>query len=137
MTDNEMGAAANGTARHGHPVVTALLVVAVGVIFLCGNLGLRIPFFDWANGWAWFILLGAAWPLSEAWERYRAVGTLDGVVAQSLLSALAIAIVAMIFILDLAWGTWWPLFVIYGGLCMLVRGPRRRRGEQPKGWIGG
>ncbi|MEW9623749.1 LiaF transmembrane domain-containing protein [Rhodanobacter geophilus] len=127
MTDNESGNGTNTAAWRSHRIIPALLVVAVGLIFLCGNLGVQLPFLDWANWWAWFILLGAAWPLSEAWERYRAVGTVDGAVAQSLLSALAVAMVAMIFILDLSWAKWWPLFVIYGGLCMLVHGPRRRR----------
>jgi len=130
MTDDKTGNDTNGMARHGHRVIPALLVVAVGLVFLCGNLGVRIPFLDWANWWAWFILLGAAWPLSEAWARYRSVGTVDGAVAQSLLSALAIVIVAVIFILGLSWGKWWPLFVIYGGLCMLVRDPRRRRRDR-------
>lgn len=130
MADNETGAGANGKARHDHRVIPALLVVAVGLIFLCGNLGVRIPFFDWANWWAWFILLGAAWPLSEARARYRAVGKLDGTVAQPLLGALAVAIVAMIFILGLSWATWWPLFVIYGGLCMLVHGQQHRRRDR-------
>jgi hypothetical protein len=127
MTDNETGSGASAAVRPGHRIVPALLVVGVGVIFLCGNLGVQLPFFDWANWWAWFILAGAAWPLSEAWARYRAVGAVDGAVAQSLLGALAIVIVAMIFILGLSWAKWWPLFVIYGGLCMLVREPRRRR----------
>jgi hypothetical protein len=126
MTDNET----NTVARRAHRIIPALLVVGVGVIFLCGNLGVQLPFLDWANWWAWFILIGAAWPLSEAWERYRAVGAVDGVVAQSLLNALVIAMVATIFILDLSWAKWWPLFVIYGGLCMLVHGPRRRRRDE-------
>ncbi|GAB3792318.1 hypothetical protein GCM10028797_32390 [Dyella agri] len=112
--------------RRGHRIIPALLVVGVGLIFLCGNLGVQLRFLNWANWWAWFMLIGAAWPISEAWDRYRAVGTVDGLVAQSLLNALGIVMVATIFILDLSWGTWWPLFVIYGGLCMLVHGPRRR-----------
>lgn len=126
MADNEKGIA----GRHGNRIIPALLVVAVGVIFLCANLGVQIPFLDWANWWAWFILIGAAWPLSEAWGRYRTTGTLDGAVWHSLLSALAIVIVAMVFILGLSWAKWWPLFVIYGGLCMLVREPRRRRRDE-------
>ncbi|MEW9570837.1 hypothetical protein ABQJ54_03675 [Rhodanobacter sp. Si-c] len=126
MTDNETNTGTNTVARHSHRIIPALLVVGVGVIFLCGNLGVQFPFLNWANWWAWFILLGAVWPLSEAWERYRTVGTVDGAVAHSLLNALAIVMVAVIFILDLSWGTWWPLFVIYGGVCMLVREPRRR-----------
>ena len=33
--------------------------------------------------------------------------------------------VALFFLLDLSWELWWPLFVIYGGLWMLVKGGRR------------
>lgn len=130
MTDNERGTGTNTLARRGHRIIPALLVVGVGVIFLCGNLGVQLPFLNWANWWAWFILAGAAWPLSEAWDRYRTTGAVDGAVAHSLLNALAIVMVAMIFILDLSWATWWPLFVIYGGVCMLVREPRRRGGDE-------
>ena len=127
MTDNEMDAATGNATGYGQRILPALLVVAMGLVFLGANLGVRIPFLDWANWWAWFILAGAAWPLSEAWARYRAVGRLDVAVAHSLFNALGIVIVAGIFILDLSWATWWPVFVIYGGLCMLVRDPRRRR----------
>lgn len=130
MAENETGTGMQAAAGHGHRIIPALLVVGVGLIFLCANLGVQFPFLNWANWWAWFILAGAAWPLSEAWGRYRATGALDGAVAQSLLSALAIVIVAAIFILGLPWAKWWPLFVIYGGLCMLVRDPQRRRGAR-------
>ncbi|BFI96559.1 MAG: hypothetical protein RSP_20690 [Rhodanobacter sp.] len=127
MTDNEMDAGTDSRAGYGHHILPALLVVAMGLIFLVLNLGVRIPFLDSANWWAWFILAGAVWPLSEAWTRYRAVGRLDAALAHSLLNALGIVIVAGIFILGLSWATWWPVFVIYGGLCMLVRDPQRER----------
>ncbi|WP_404616194.1 LiaF transmembrane domain-containing protein [Rhodanobacter hydrolyticus] len=130
MTDNEANTGTNPVAWHSGRIIPALMVVGVGLIFLGANLGVQIPFLNWANWWAWFILLGAAWPLSEAWQRYRTTGTFDGTVAHSLLSALSIGMVATIFILDLSWGKWWPLFVIYGGLCMLVREPRRRRRDE-------
>jgi len=132
MADDETNTGMQVAKGHGHRIIPALLVVALGLIFLCGNLGVQLPFLNWTNWWAWFILAGAAWPLSEAWGRYRATGTLDGAVAQPLLSALAIVIVAAIFILGLSWGTWWPLFVIYGGLCMLVRDPQHRRRDRAR-----
>lgn len=118
------------SGRRGGRIIPAVLVIAVGVLFLCVTLGVKFPFLNWANWWAWFILIGAAWPLSEAWERYRATGTLDDAVWHSLLHALAVVMVAGIFILGLSWAIWWPLFVIYGGLHMLVRDPRRRRGQE-------
>ena len=112
--------------RSRRHVVPALMVIAFGVFFLLGNLGIDIPLFRTANWWAWFILIGAAWPLFDASERYRSVGTMDGEVLHSLLTAAAIVMVALMFLLALSWHQWWPVFVIYGGLCMLVRGPRRR-----------
>ena len=113
--------------RRRYHLMPALLVIALGVFFLLGNVGLDVPFFNNPNWWAWFILVGAAWPLFEAVERYRETGSIDGEVLHSLLTAAAIAMVALMFLLQLSWGQWWPVFVIYGGLCMLVRGPRRRR----------
>ena len=108
-------------------IVPALVVIAIGVFFLLGNFGFDVPFFDGANWWAWFILIGAVGPLLYAMERYRNTGTADAEVLHSLLTAAAIVMVALMFILQLSWAQWWPLFMIYGGLCMLVRGPRRRR----------
>jgi drug/metabolite transporter (DMT)-like permease len=111
--------------RYRHRIIPALLVIAIGTFFLLGNLGIDFPLFDYANWWAWFILIGAAWPLFDAVDRYRSTGTVDGEVLRSLLTAAVIVMVALMFILELSWQRWWPVFIIYGGLCMLVRDPRR------------
>jgi hypothetical protein len=111
--------------RYRHRIIPALLVIAIGTFFLLGNLGIDFPLFDYANWWAWFILIGAAWPLFDAVDRYRGTGTVDGEVLRSLLTAAVIVMVALMFILELSWQRWWPVFIIYGGLCMLVRDPRR------------
>lgn len=108
-------------------IVPALVVIAIGVFFLLGNLDIDIPFLRHANWWAWFILLGALGPLWHAMEHYRRVGSIDGEILHSLLTAAVIVWVAVIFIAQLSWSRWWPVFVIYGGLVMLVRSPRRRR----------
>ena len=112
-----------GGYRNG--VIPALLVIAFGVFFLLGNLGIHLAFFDRQDWWAWLILLAALGPLSGAVERYRVVGAIDGVVMHALLTAAAIVMVAVMFILQLSWQQWWPVFVIYGGLCMLTRSWRR------------
>lgn len=113
-------------------VIPALLVIAIGVFFLLDNLAINLPFFDIENWWAWIILFAAALPLTDAVSRYRSVGTFDREVAHSLLSATAIVMVALMFILELSWHQWWPVFVIYGGLCMLIRGPRNRTDRDAK-----
>lgn len=100
----------------------ALFVIALGVLFLLRNLGYGFDFFEFHNWWAWLILVAAVAPLTRAIEVYRANGKLDRAVAHHLLVAGAVAVVATLFLLDLDWGRWWPLFVILGGLSMLARG---------------
>lgn len=104
----------------------ALFVIALGVLFLLRNLGYAFDFFEFHNWWAWLILIASVAPLTRAYESYRATGKLDGVVVHHLFVAGAIIVVAVLFLLDLDWGRWWPLFVILGGLSMLARGDRPR-----------
>jgi len=105
-------------------VVAGLVVIGIGLIFLADNFGVDFPFFGWHNWWALFILIGAAAPASRAIDRYRSVGTIDAQVAHSMISALAVVAVALIFLLDASFGKWWPIFLVIGGLSMLVSGGR-------------
>ncbi len=117
--------------KNGHMywsrAATGLVVVLVGVLFLLRNLGVALPFLQLHNWWALFILLGAVPSLAYAAQRYGSSGRVDQGVLHALLTAAAVAMVAVLFLLDLEWERWWPLFVIYGGLWMLVRGGRRDR----------
>jgi len=105
-------------------VVAGLVVIGIGLVFLADNFGVDFPFFGWHNWWAMFILIGAAAPASRAIDRYRSVGTIDAQVAHSMISALAVVAVALIFLLDASFGKWWPIFLVIGGLSMLVSGGR-------------
>lgn len=107
----------------------ALAVIAIGVLFLLGNLGYRLDFLYHGNWWAWFVLLAALAPLSRAYELIRANGRLDAEAARSLVSAAFIVLIAALFLLDLDWGVWWPLFVIVAGCGMLVRRAYPRCGD--------
>ncbi|MGN6314144.1 MAG: LiaF transmembrane domain-containing protein [Rhodanobacteraceae bacterium] len=104
----------------------ALFVIALGVLFLLRNLDIGFDFFEFHNWWAWLILAAAIAPLTRAVELYRTGGKLDGAVIHYLFVAGAVIIMAVLFLLDLDWGRWWPLFVIMGGLSMLARGDRPR-----------
>src|SRR5688500_11216485 len=52
-------------------VVPALVLVALGGIFLLRNLG-ALP--AWGHWWALFILIPAAGAAGTAWSRYRSAG---------------------------------------------------------------
>ena len=106
-------------------VGSGLVVVLVGVLFLLRNFGVRLPFMALHNWWALFILLGAVPSLAMAFQRFHRTGHVDRLVLHSLLSAAAVIMVAVFFLLDLDWSLWWPLFVIYGGLWVLLGGKRR------------
>lgn len=105
-----------------------LVVMVVGLVFLLRNLGVPLPFMALHNWWALFILIGAVPSLGYALQRYKSVGRVDALVVHSLLAAGMVILVALFFLLELSWVTWWPLFVIAGGMWMLVKGGVRRDG---------
>ncbi len=117
MTDDDKGNSRRGW-RSG--MATGLVVVVVGILFLLDNLGVRLPFRGLHNWWALFILIPVVALLTEAGVRYRRVSRIDRAVLHLLLSAVAPMLVASFFLLDLDWATWWPLFVIYGGLWAML-----------------
>ena len=104
-----------------------LVVIALGVLFLLRNYGVDLPLMGLHNWWAVFIYLGALPSLGYAAQRYRRVGRVDAGVVHSLLSAAVVIIVSTILLLDLSWEKLWPLFVITGGLWLVVGGGYRRR----------
>ena len=106
-------------------IFPAVAIIAIGVLFLANNLGYNLAFLDHGNWWAVIILLAAFAPLTRAYEVYRARGRVDAEVMYSLLSATGVVLVGVLFLFDLDWSTWWPLFVILGGLFTLV--PHRHR----------
>ncbi len=108
-------------------IVSGLILILIGLVFLADNLHVDLPLFGWHNWWALFILIGAASPAGRAIDRYRSVGAIDAQVVHSMLSALAVVTVALIFLLDASFALWWPVFLVLGGLSMLVAGGKRRK----------
>ncbi|HET7610159.1 MAG TPA: hypothetical protein VFK29_00085 [Rhodanobacteraceae bacterium] len=109
-------------------IFPAVAIIAIGVLFLLNNLGYNLAFLDRGNWWAVIILLAAFAPLTRAWEIHRERGRADAEVVHSVLCGIAVALVGVMFLLELDWGTWWPLFVILGGLFALA--PHRSRGHR-------
>jgi len=96
-----------------------LAIVVIGGLLLARNLGFELFFLNFHNWWAFFILLAAIGPLQQAFSFYRKEG-MGAAVANSLVSAGAIVFIALMFLLDMSFGTWWPIFVIIGGLYMMT-----------------
>lgn len=96
-----------------------LAIILIGVVLLARNLGVDFFFLHLHNWWALFILVASVGPLQQAFVAYRREG-LGAAVANSLVSAAFIIFIALIFLVDLSFFTWWPVFVILGGLSMMT-----------------
>lgn len=101
----------------------AVAIIAIGVLFLANNLGYPLSFLTHGNWWALFILVAALAPATRAFELYRSHGRVDGAVTYYLVCTAAVVLVSVMFLANLDWGVWWPLFLILAGVCTLVRRP--------------
>lgn len=108
----------------GGPVfpLIGIVVVLVGLVFLAGNFGFRLPLPD--RWWAFFILIPAAASLVAAARFYRVDGRISHRVAGSATGGSLMLATALILFLDLDWGKFWPVMVIIVGLGLVVRGSR-------------
>lgn len=99
--------------------LVGIFVIVIGVVFLLKAHGYHdwLPFRD--NWWALFILIPAVMMYLSVYERYKRLGRFDAEAGGRLTGALAITVVAVIFLAGLSWHKWWPLFIIVGGLSII------------------
>lgn len=98
-----------------------IVLILIGIFFLLGNYGLVAwQLFD--NWWALFILIPALGALGNAWRTYQMQGRFTDEVFGSLLGSLLLLCISLVFLLNLEWGRIWPIFLILGGLGILLRG---------------
>ena len=94
------------------------ILILIGALYLVRNLtGFDLG--DW-NWWALFILIPAFAFLTRAWRTYQAEGRLTGATRSPLVTGLVLLLITAIFLLDLSWGTMWPLFLIIAGVGALL-----------------
>jgi hypothetical protein len=98
--------------------VAGLIIIGVGLVFLVSNL----TGFVLNNWWALFILIPGIVSFVNAWNSYREDGRWSKRARGGLIGGLIITLVAVIFLFNLDWGRVWPLFLILGGLAVLLGG---------------
>ncbi len=104
------------------------VLILLGGLFLLHNAGIIAPLGHW---WALFLLIPVAVTAGTAWTQYQAGGQrLTSAVSGSLVASLALTTVAAIFLLDLRWGTVWPVFLIIAGVATLLHWAGRRDGDR-------
>jgi uncharacterized membrane protein YhaH (DUF805 family) len=103
-----------------------VVVIAIGVLLLAYNLGYHRWLDFLQNWWALLLLIPAAGKFHQAWNCLRAgFGLRHSAVREPLFTGLAFTLVAAMFLLGLDWLTWWPLFVILGGLSLMTSDRQR------------
>lgn len=92
------------------------VLIVIGAVFLLQNVsGFRLN-----NWWALFILLPAFGSFAMVWRIYQSDGRLTAAARGPLIGGLTMVTIALIFLLDLDWGTIWPVFLIIGGVGALL-----------------
>jgi cation transport ATPase len=99
-------------ARRDDKMITGIILVAVGLIFLLTNLiGFRLH-----NWWALFILIPFVAAVGGALHAWRNTGRLTAEARHGLLASLFPLFVALIFLFGWNWGQVWPGFLILAGV---------------------
>ena len=99
------------------------VLILLGGLFLLQNTGLIQRFDNW---WALFILIPALGAFATAWRLYQQSGNQwTSPATGSLLSGLILTGLVVMFLFGFNIGMWWPLFLIAGGIAVLL-GARQR-----------
>ncbi len=105
-----------------------VILILLGFIFLAQQFG----DFTLHNWWALFILIPVFSAFGSAYGIWRKAGRFNFAVWSTFYGGLFPLAVALIFLFDLDWGEYWPVFIILGGFGMLVSGLPFRRAEDDK-----
>jgi hypothetical protein len=104
---------ARHSSRYGS-WIPGLALIGLGIVFLIQNyLGQEIH-----NGWALFLLIPVVFTLERGYTSLQAVRSAEAI--GQLLGGLVLVALILIFILELPVGQLWPIFLIIGGLSLLV-----------------
>jgi hypothetical protein len=91
-------------------------LILLGIIFMAQNLGA----FYLRNWWALFILIPAVASFAAAWNSYQANGRLTPAGRGSLVGGGILVLIAAAFLFSLDFGLLWPVFLIVGGIVVLL-----------------
>lgn len=109
--------------------LSGAVLILLGGLFLLHNAGVIATMGHW---WALFLLVPVVITAGTAWTQYRSGGRrLTPAVSGSLITSLVLTAVAIIFLLDLSWGTVWPVFLIIAGVATLLQWAGWRGGDRP------
>ena len=97
--------------------VGGAILILIGLIFLFQNFG-ALQFINW---WSLFILIPAIGAFANAWNEYqKSGGRLTAAARGSLIGGFVLVLITLAFLFSVDIGIYWPIFLILGGLALLV-----------------
>jgi hypothetical protein len=101
--------------------ITGLVLILIGLIFLLQNFSmLRLN-----NWWALFLLIPAIGSFVSAYENYRSNQRITAAGRGPLIGGTILLFLVVVFLFGLDLGTLWPVFLVIGGLVLLLGGLMR------------
>jgi len=114
--------------RDGSPGWLGFILIILGFIFLAQQFGN----FSFDNWWALFILIPALSAFGSGFSMWQRDGKFHYGVFSTFYGGMFPLLVALMFMFNLDWGDYWPLFVILGGFGTMLSGLSFARPEEVK-----
>jgi drug/metabolite transporter (DMT)-like permease len=114
-----------GPRRADGAWVGAIVLIAIGAVFLARNLGVEMP----DHWWALFILIPAVASFASATRSWQAAGRLTGPAIASIVVGIGLLALTAILLFgyNINWNYVWPVVLIGVGVSLLIRHNISRR----------
>jgi hypothetical protein len=104
--------------RQDYSIITGIVLITIGVIFLLGNCNVIEIGERW---WSLFFLIPISFMVSDIWRRRQNnQGKIPAAARGSFIGLIVLSVVMFAFLLELDWGVIWPVFIIIGGLSLIM-----------------
>ena len=104
------------SSRRGSPWIGGAVLIVLGLVFLLQN----ITGSELRNWWAIFILIPAFGMFARTYRDYQNNGRLTAAGRGPLIGGLLLTFIAAAFLFSLDFGNLWPVFLILGGIALLL-----------------
>jgi hypothetical protein len=109
--------------KRGHSPLVGIVIIIIGVIFLLENLYIIDIGYHW---WALFFLIPISFLASDIWcMRKNNQGKIPASARGKFIGMAVLLFIMFVFLLGLDWGMIWPVFIIIGGLSIILSSSRK------------